>query len=167
MPGYLYVLFVLLVYCPDLFSGEPSKSRNLIYAEILGAGGYGSVNYEKLVYRKGELSMGMRVGAGTYNVRDFTGNINPDLIFPFSINTYIYAPHSIEVGLGNTFSSIVQVSQANWQPVRVNRLSANFAVGYRYAKKEGGFVFRLGYTPIYEFYKRFVHWGGVSFGYAF
>ncbi len=151
----------------NCFADNLSVSRNLVYAEILGRGGYGSLNYERLILRQEFMSMGLSLGAGTYNVYDFEGRFNPDLILPFSLNFYFFEPHSIEVGIGSALSSIIQVDQANWQPERINRMSMNFALGYRYRKSEGGLVFGAGYKPVIEFYRRFVHWGGISFGYAF
>lgn len=146
---------------------EPAEAGNAIYMEVLGKGGYGSVNYERMFAACYGLRPGIRIGLGSYNIRDFKGALNPDLIIPVSLNIRYGTTHSLEFGAGQTFSSIVQADPDGWQPKRVSRLSAGFMLGYRYQKVSGGFVLRAGYTPVWEFYRRFVHWGGVSFGYAF
>jgi hypothetical protein len=161
------IFLLLLLVNFNCFAGSRNIAGNLVYAELLGKGGYGSINYERLVLHNDLYSAGLRIGVGTYNIRDFEGSFNPDLIIPVSLHLCFFRPHSFETGIGNTFSSIVHVDQSGWHPVRYNRMSVSSFLGYRYNKTEGGVLFRAGYMPVLEFYRRFVHWGGISFGYSF
>ncbi|MDX1671436.1 MAG: hypothetical protein R3211_03785 [Balneolaceae bacterium] len=45
-------------------------------------------------------------------------------------------------------------------------VAATATVGYRYQKPEGGFLFKIGFTPLTNF-DVFLPWGGISLGYAF
>jgi hypothetical protein len=164
---FITILICLMIFSFSLVTGNLNNARNIIYTEAFGTAGYGSVNFERLIGTKGNMRIGFRGGLGTYNIYDFTGKFNPDLIFPLSLNMYLFEPHCVELGVGNTLSSIVQLRDAGWQPERQKRLSANFILGYRYYRNEGGLIIRIGYTPIIEFYRRLVHWGGISVGYAF
>ncbi len=161
------LILTLVFLFPAAWSSELPAAVNSVYVQILGKAGYGSINYERQLLLRGNTRFGLHGGLGTYNVYDFTGSFNPDLIIPVSVNALYGSPHSIEIGAGQTISSIVQANPAGWQPERVNRLSAVFVFGYRFQRPEGGFIFRIGYNPVFEFYRRFVHWGGLSFGYAF
>ncbi len=146
---------------------ETPVANNSLNIEVLGKAGYGSVNYERQFHTRGDIRFYLRAGLGTYNIYDFTGVFNPDIILPISLLVTYGIPHGIEAGTGNIFSSIVQTDTETWGPQRFNRSSAAFSFGYRYQKQEGGFVFRIGYKPVFEFFRSFVHWGGLSFGYTF
>lgn len=142
-------------------------AANSIFIQVLGKAGYGSVNYERLFLPEQNVSPGIRIGLGGYNMRDFTGALNPDLIMPVSVVAFYGSPHAAEVSAGMIFSSIVQVSQGVWKPERVYRSSASIGIGYRYMKKEGGVMLGIVYNPVLEFYERLVHWGGISVGFSF
>lgn len=164
------ILPLFLMLCVTVSEAESSDRHvalNSVYIQALGKAGYGSVNYERLFFAGNSISFGLRAGLGTYNLRDFRNRFNPDLIMPFSIVAFYGTPHAIELTAGKTFSSIVQVRQGIWEPVRENRWSATMGIGYRYMQQEGGFLFRLAYKPVFEFYDRLVHWGGISIGYSF
>lgn len=142
-------------------------SKNSIYLEGAGLGGYGSLNYERMLPLKTNLLMAVRIGLSTYNLRDYTNKFNPDLIIPLTLSGLYGNKHKLEFGIGQTISNVIRANPSNWDPERKTNLHANFAIGYRYQKKEGGLVLRCTYTPIVEFYKRYRHWGGLSVGYAF
>ncbi len=142
-------------------------SRNSIYLEIVGIGGYGSLNYERIVFKTNWFKFGLRAGLSTYNISDYTSKFNPDIIIPLSVNGLYGNNHKLEFGIGQTISNIVQANPSNWKTERLTNIHANFTIGYRYQKKQGGVIFRCSYTPIIELYKHFRHWGGISIGYAF
>ena len=54
--------------------------KNLIYIEGAGIGGYGSLNYERVILNKTNLWLCTRVGLSTYNLKDYTNNFNSDII---------------------------------------------------------------------------------------
>lgn len=143
------------------------RPLNTIYIEALGMGGYGSINYERLLYQRKKLHIGMRMGLGTYRLRDFETNLNPDITVPFSVNAYYGRTHHIEAGLGQTFTSIVGASPVDFAVERNNGLSSNFNIGYRYQKTSRGLMFRLNYSPILSTGQSVKHWYGMSVGYSF
>jgi hypothetical protein len=140
---------------------------NTIYIEALGIGGYGSVNYERLIYTQKKIHIGARLGVGTYRLRDFETKLNPDLTVPFSINGYYGQTHHIEISVGQTFTSMVGASTQDFAVERKNTLSSNFSIGYRYQKSSRGLMFRVNYNPIISSSQSFKNWYGLSLGYAF
>ncbi len=141
--------------------------KNIIFLEIGGLGGYGSLNYEKVILHKNQLMSTIRVGISTYRVIDFTNKFNPDAILPITINALYGQNHKIELGIGNTFSTIVRASLPDMKPSRIVDFNTVFSFGYRFQKNTGGVVYRCAYTPILEFNKYLRHWLGISFGYSF
>ncbi|CAH0994650.1 hypothetical protein EMA8858_00762 [Emticicia aquatica] len=146
--------------------------KNLIYLEAFGTGGYGSVNYERVLFHQKnkqypKLNVGLRVGVSTLHLRDFEGKFNPDLIFPVSINAFYGKIHHLEVGLGQTISNVVQTNTSTFTIERKTTLSSNFTVGYRYQKNKRGPIFRLNYSPIISTNKVYNNWFGLSVGYGF
>lgn len=142
-------------------------AKNIIYIEAAGIGGYGSLNYERVVLKKIDLLLCIRVGLSTYNLRDYTTRFNPDILIPIAINGLYGNNHKIEIGIGQMISNIVYANHSNWKPERETNIHANFTIGYRFQKEKGGLIFRCNYSPIIEFYKYYRHWGGISIGYAF
>lgn len=140
---------------------------NTVYIEALGMGGYGSLNYERQLYQKKKLHIGVRLGVGTYRLRDFETKLNPDITLPFSLNAYYGKTHHIEVGLGQTFTSIVGASPVDFKVERQNTLSSNFTIGYRFQRSSRGMMFRVNYSPIISLNQSFKHWYGASIGYSF
>jgi hypothetical protein len=166
---------IFSVVCPLCFFYETAMAQHLpkplafnaVYIEALGMGGYGSINYERLLYQKKKLHIGVRLGVGTYRLRDFETNLNPDVTIPFSINAYYGKTHHVELGVGQTFTSIVGASSVDVKVERQNTLSSNFTIGYRYQKSSRGMIFRINYSPIISSTQSFKHWYGLSIGYAF
>jgi hypothetical protein len=142
-------------------------AQNSIYIEAGGIGGYGSLNYERIIFIKEKLKIGMRIGVSTYNLTDYTIKFNPDIIIPIAINGVYGNKHKIVVGFGQTVSNIVEANRPNWEPKRKTNLHGNFTIGYRYQKDTGGIMVSCGYTPIIEFYNSYRHWAGILIGYAF
>ena len=159
-------IFLLCKTAPAQFSTK-RMAANTVYLEVFGMGGYGSINYERLVLRHKNLHVGVRLGAGTYRLRDFETHINPDITVPFAVNAYYGKTHHIELGVGQTFTSIVKASPVDFKVMRDNSFSSNINIGYRYQKHSKGMMFRMNYNPIMSTNSVFKHWYGVSIGYAF
>jgi hypothetical protein len=104
---------------------------------------------------------------GTFNFKDFENKFNPDIFIPIAISGIYGKKHRLELGVGQTLSSIVEINHSNWELVRSIKFHTNFIFGYRYHKVDGGFLFKISYTPIVEFNNNYRHWGAVSFGYVF
>jgi hypothetical protein len=168
MRNYLFVLFILFCFISKAERDSTNIAKNSISLDILGIGGYGSINYERMIYNfDNNLKIISRIGLTSYNLTDFTTKFNPDIIIPISISVVYGKKHNLEVGVGQVISNVVKVSQESYEPIRETNFHANFTLGYRYQKSKGGFIYKIHYTPLIEFYDDFKHWGGISIGYAF
>lgn len=103
---------------------DDSYAVNSIFIQVLGKTGYGSVNYEKRFLPEQNVSPGIRIGLGTYNMRDYTGATNPDLIVPVSLAAFYGSPHALELSAGIIVSidlvSTDQVREAHINGVMIS-----------------------------------------------
>ncbi len=148
-----------------------NTSKNTIYIEGAGVGGYGSINYEHIYslpnYSSSKIAVAFRLGVSTYYLHDYTDTFNPEIIVPIGLHFLYGHNHKLELGAEKTITSFVRASSRNFQPKRDIHHHAHFTVGYRYQKHKGGFMFRIAYTPLLEFNTDYQHWGGLSVGYTF
>lgn len=135
-------LFLLLALClvSEARAQNAPPVHNLVYAEALGNALYGgSVNYERMLAPR----FSARLGASPFGS------------FPVMLN---YLPgqgnHAAEVGVG----VLLGASDEN--------LLGTGTLGYRYQPREGGMVFRAGWTPLIGA-AGVATWAGVSLGFAF
>lgn len=135
-------LFLLLIgLLPSRVDAqEAGPARDVVYVELLGNALYGgSINYERMLTPQ----YSVRVGA------------SPFRSFPVMLN---YLPgwghHTAEVGFG----LFVDASDRN--------VLGTATFGYRYQPRDGGMVFRAGWTPLADA-GGVASWAGVSVGFAF
>lgn len=167
--GTILIILILLSFSNATVAQNSVKEetkKHTLFIEAGGYGGYGSINYEYLVKKIDHLKFSIRTGFSTYNLNDFTNSFNPDIIIPVGINAYYGSKHNIDVGLGQTITSVIYADDKNYQPKRNYRLHTNLSIGYRYQGKKG-FLFKIGYAPIIEEQKTFRHWASLAFGYTF
>lgn len=151
-----------------LFSQEKiENSKNNIFIEAGGPGGYGSINYEYLFDLNQKIKFSGRVGLGTYKIIDFKNSFNPDITMPLSVSCFYGGNHNLELGIGETFSSIVYVNSPTFEVSRSTMLNTFFILGYRYQKEINGLMFRIAYTPVLEQNVLFKNWLGISIGKTF
>lgn len=163
------IILILLCFNNVTVAQDSEKEKikkNLLFIDVGGAGGYGSINYEYLVKKINKLKFSARVGLSTYHLNDYTNKFNPEIIVPIGVNAYYGSKNNIDVGLGQTITSIVYADNKNYQPKRRTRLNTNLFIGYRYQSKKG-FLFKIGYAPIIENQKVFRHWALLTLGYNF
>ena len=164
---YIIVLLLSINYEAKSQLDSTHISQNILYIEAGGIGGYGSLNYERIIPVEKILKIGVRIGLSTYNLTDYTTKFNPDIIIPIAITGLYGNNHKIVFGFGQTISNIVKANHSNWKIERKSNIHSNFTIGYRYQKERGGIMVSCNYTPIIEFYKSYRHWAGISIGYAF
>lgn len=172
-------------------------NRKAVYLEGLGTGGFYSINYEYLFHDYG-LKQGFRGGPSFFiNFLDankpkvFTGNLEY-VAFGFG------GVHHLEFGVGmqycfQTYKTEVPYYSADTVLIGYHTYKYNSSgpslvprIGYRYQDPDGGFVIRVGYTPLFSFLGRsktymegtliskekipfstkFL-WGGISIGLSF
>lgn len=165
---FCFVILFLIYLNPAYSQSDKSRSApNQLYIEAAGPGGYGSLNYERKIFEKNDLQVGVRCGFSTYHVNDYTNNFNPDILIPIALNGYYGKIHKFQFGVGQTFTNMVQASSKDFMPIRNTNFHTFFSIGYEYQKKPQGVFFRITYTPVIEFNMYFRHWAGVSTGFSF
>jgi hypothetical protein len=166
-------LFLFLIITSIAFNesfGQEVFKRNTVYAELLGAGGLASFNFD---YRLGKNpeGFGLRTGIGY-----FQWNNSSMVTFPV-IGNYLLGNNGkyFDIGIGLRFG---YENMVNDQPVNPDqifeegfRIAAPILnIGYRYQPIEGGFNFRIGFSPFLNFSQGmpdFFWMPHLSFGYTF
>jgi len=148
------------------FAQDSAPVKNAVYLDLAGIGGFGSLNYSRHLYSIQHFDFDAFIGISSTKLKDFETKFNPQLILPFGIHATFGNKHYLELGIGSAYVNSVRANN-NFDPERVSTINGNATIGYKYQKKQGGFLFRAYYTPIFEQYKTIKHWGGLSLGYAF
>jgi len=153
------VLLIIVLSCPAYSQTKP----NSFYLELVGSGGLYSVNYDRLITD----NFGLRVGF-MYFEADWFGFFNDVdfLLIPTTLNLLVGAGrHKLEIGAGPVFVS-GSMGFFGSDPVSGSGVAWTGTIGYRYQKNEGGFMWRIGFTPFLGGGELFPS-GGISFGYSF
>ncbi len=145
---------------------EGSRARNNVFLELLGNGFVYSLNYERFLGRRFSLRVGGMVLTGTGESEDGQTATALLTIVPVMLNRLVNLSgrHNLEVGAG------LDLAYLNVKSDLVGKLSGSGVeftakVGYMYFNPDGGFNFRIAYTPIWS--EEFSHSFGVGLGYAF
>ncbi len=127
-------------------------AKNFIFAEVGGNGLLLSINYEHLI----KENIGIRIGAGTAGYSGLT--------LPIMLNYYFFEKPKLELGIG-----LLSISKMlSNDLIGEEGTLISFTLGLKSYKKNGGFLFRLSFTPFYNLSKsNFVLYGGLSVGWAF
>ncbi|MFT5778181.1 MAG: hypothetical protein ACI837_001137 [Crocinitomicaceae bacterium] len=145
-------------------------ASNTVFAEVGGAGGLWSLNYDRSIWQISEsFKLHGRVGVGMMS--EFNGSGFPDVFIPLSTHViWGKIAHRIEAGGGVTFMNWTyrdHLSTSGFD--RKSQFLGHLTVGYRYQKMDGGIMFRATYTPFIDNNSNvpFEHWAGISVGYTF
>jgi hypothetical protein len=163
MAGMITVLIALVcrpLYAQTVIERQTSGaySKNCIYLELLGTGLLYSVNYE---HRFAEHWSG-RVGFTRFSIPTI---FEPELDlsvtgFPVLMN-YLAGSngHYFEMGAGAMVFKLNITGRELWLGMDVNghatEVIGAMSIGYRYQPAKGGFLFRIGVTPL-------IHPGGMK-----
>jgi hypothetical protein len=142
-------------------------AHNIVYVEIGGIAGYGSLNYERAFFIKTKWTLSARVGISTMNLKDYTNKFNPDILVPFAVYGSYGSNHKAEIGIGQLYENVVRADLSEFKPIRVSHFNTVFSVAYKYQRKHGGLFIRVAYSPIIDYEGVYRNWGGVSIGYSF
>ncbi len=139
-----------------------------MYLELLGNAGLYSLNYER---RFGDKVYG-RLGLSYFSVGASAGESSAKvtlMTFPLMAN-YLVGDGSSHLELGAGALLLYAGGEVDSGGSRSSGEGVGIAgtatVGYRYQPPDGGFVFKVGFTPLVGV-GGFLPWGGVSFGGAF
>lgn len=171
-------LFSVLMVCLLLAAGTASVSArddstsfcpSAIYVEVLGQGVLYTVNYDhrltqNISLRAGFTSWSVPFALFAVGELKFTG-------FPVMVN-YLSGEETghLELGVGVIPATLSFQGREIFFGTEVNgtetMVLGTATFGYRAQPRDGGFVFRIGMTPLFTF-KEVQIWGGLSLGYAF
>ncbi len=156
------------------------RSRNAIYLEAGGNGGYGSINYDRILRQNRRFKLSGHIGAG-FTYKESFDKATP--LIPVEVDVLIGEyKNFMELGLGYTAGWAYQRYQSAeatngtraQYALRKEFVTYGFArLGYRYQPSQSGWLFRLGFTPIFLKTGQSVHgfglslWGGLSLGRTF
>jgi hypothetical protein len=176
----LLLVATVLIFCSvHAQSGNDPKlvpGRTSFYAELGGPGILFSANIDRR-FRPTHLGLGGRAGIGFVTANEYkydpvTGYTNYDqasvITVPLQIN-YILgkanSPHTFEVGGGLTYVGR-KLEFLDFYQDKQSKLFGSFAFMYRRQPVDGGFSWRIGFTPLVA--RGYIQpFGGVSVGYNF
>jgi len=157
---------VALAFAPaDARAQQQSMSlpsaKSAAYVEIAGNGLLYTVNYDRYFTPQISGRVGlMRAGVSGVSLT----------AIPLTANYFIGSGGSkLELGVGPQIF-IVGIDVEGGEFAGFDEEGAAIAgtatVGYRYQPRDGGFVFRIGFTPSFSQFG-FLPWAGLSLGYSF
>lgn len=140
-------MFLIPAFLVLLSLNVPAQqSPNSIYFELFGNGFLYSVNYDRIIAG----NIGARVGIMSLSSLDFgLASIDKMTAVPPMINYLSDGDSKIEIGAGVVFLSTSGGSVlflGNNKDMHYTYKTA--VIGYRYQPAKGGFLFRIGFTPI-------------------
>lgn len=147
-------------------SQNDSVAKNAIYLDLGGVGVFGSLNYSRQFLSINKFDFDAHIGISSTKIIDFRTKFNPQIILPFGLHGAFGKTHYLELGVGCAYVNSVLIDN-KFNPKREYTFNGNSSIGYKFKKKQGGFLFRIYYSPIFEQFKKIRHWGGLSLGYAF
>ncbi len=176
-------VLLLIVALSGTSLAQVPPAPNSLYAEAMGNGMVYSINYDRLF----SSAIGARVGVS------YTA---PEMVSLTTFPVMVYyliglgsGSSKLELGLGLTVMLQPQYQATSFvaapdDKIKGNSVLGTATVGYRYQRADGGFIFRVGFTPFfgtfshekefvpyvpiqYEDHFHFVPWGGISIGYGF
>jgi hypothetical protein len=183
------LLFVLVLAFSISFGAtaqteaEKFTATHSVHLELGGNAGRYAFNYGRLIYQKRAFKVLGSVGFSLWSDSNLIkGNTRWYPAIPLELSALIgRGKHHLEIGLGITSFLDQTINFSNDTGTGILTKGSNFMrtivplrVGYRYQKPDGGFFFRVGYTPFFgvpdrmneNWYFQPIHAGlglGVSF----
>ena len=148
----IFTLFGFIMFLLPVQSQEANRdakapaARNAIYASFGGTGIYYALNYERLLVQQRAICIGARVSVGT----DFSSALFGQE-FSLPVSAYIlYGKKKgrLELGLGLTNYFLDQYDYSEDRNKKAYRALFVPSIGYRYQKKAGGFMAKVGFSPV-------------------
>jgi len=148
----------------DTLRKKTCLNNTAFYAEFAGNGGVYSVNYDRRIFGNDKNSFNIRIGIGYIPSKEE----EDDIFIPFELLLITgKGRHHPEFGLGLTMENRPERS-GTWEPNLFGR------IGYRFQKPDGGWLFRIGFTPYSSYFNDYTGadhliqpFGGISVGYSF
>lgn len=137
------------------------SAKNAAYVELAGNGLLYTVNYDRYFTPQINGRIGfMRAGVSDVSLT----------AIPLTANYLIGSGGSkLELGVGPQILIVsVDVAGSDFAGFDedATAVAGTATIGYRYQPRDGGFVFRIGLTPVFSQFG-FQPWAGLSLGYSF
>jgi hypothetical protein len=165
---------------PDIFGTSTSDDQhpielrrtanNVLSVELAGNAGIYSVNYERFFTD----DIAARIGFGYISLTATSGSesASASVLFVPLMASYMgigSADHKLELGAGPLFvSASASVSGVGSSAAHGSGfgVAGTATLGYHYVPHDGGFDFKIAFTPIFGA-GGFLPWGGLGLGYVF
>jgi hypothetical protein len=155
-------LFISTLLLAQEKSSNTVPGQTMFYAELGGPGILFSANIDRR-FTKSALGFGGRIGLGFITTDVLVGSVSPSGFYSYETRSIVTIPlqlnyifgkpnsvHSMEVGAGVTFTGKrIDIFDNNYRrnsPGASAFGTASFM--YRKIPKDGGFTWRIGFTPI-------------------
>lgn len=158
---------------------ETFTAKKAVYLEVGGSSGIYAVNYSKIFHQKGKFKLNASAGFSMWPNEKIDSKTIWLPVIPIEVSAfYGKSNHHLEMGFGFT-SYLDKTTAIDFETFELSDKVVFGAfiplrVGYRYQKPEGGFFFRIGYTPLFDVPVRAgkswsfnPYHAGVSFGKSF
>jgi hypothetical protein len=158
---YLLIFLILSTYPPQGKVSAQSNSiedivtaPNAMFVELLGRGIALTAIYERMLFATIPHNVSLRAGFGFWGSWGKSG-----FVVPVEASYLLGSNHKLELGIGYCF--ITGRGGGKFSNGAFTAL-----IGYRYQPIDGGFLIRVGFTPLFTANK-FEPWVGLSLGGAF
>lgn len=154
----ILILIFSLITLTTSFSQERNSSS--LYLELGGNALLYSINYDKLI----SDDFGLRAGFMAFAAVGSSSAVVAVGV-PVLANYFVgEGNHRLELGLGFTYmAGSVGVADV---AAEGSGIMPTGSIAYRYQPVDGGFFFKVGFSPIKTEYE-FLPWGGLGLGYTF
>lgn len=158
---------------------ENFTAKNAIYLELGGSSGIYAVNYSRIFHQKGKLKLNASAGFSMWPNTKINSKAYWYPAIPLEFSAfYGKSNHHLELGIAVTSfltrDLFLESKTNSSKDILVLGALIPLRVGYRYQKPEGGFFFRIGYTPFFNVPKGGREdwvftpvFAGISFGKSF
>ena len=175
----LTLITALLIVSSQIIAQDKSPmSVKQFYTEMGGPGILFSANFDTRFNPEKHIGFGMRVGIG-FTIKDEgsydpNGNYQDGILtvptLPIGFN-YLFgketSPHTFEVGAGTTFL-FQKVQMLNYEShQKEGNFMGFFSFMYRRQPINGGFTWRIGFTPLINTAGDIVPFAAGGIGYSF
>lgn len=161
-------------------SAGEREAKNALYVDLLGPGLFYSINYDRMLTDDLSARIGFSYLSFGASAGDGTGAASASAEFsywavPVTVSYLGIGSENnmLEVGGGPvimniTGSGVIETDDtASGAEASATVFAMTGMVGYRHQPADGGFVFRVGASPVMAFGAGFLPWGYLSLGAAF
>lgn len=168
--------FSITSFAQSSAPAEADKTEKLFYAEFGGANVLFGANFDWRFKKNTRTGLGARVGLGftvydkeIQNSNSWDYETTTIATIPLGLN-YVFgkpnSPSMFEVGAGATVL-MPKASVYRYDDDKEGNLIGHFSFMYRRVPIEGGFSWRIGFTPIINTSGQIFPSGAIGLGYAF